>query len=472
MRTSMLLTGFVFLPLSVQAQAPLTLSQVTALAISASPALTAAQQGVLQAQARVGQAQAQRRFQITFNSTASLSGAGVYQPPPTYETFGTLQNTLTVPLPFGRRPGLVVTQAQEQRGAASAQLDSARLAVAGQAAADYYDLLRKNALLAVAQETLLEDQRALGDVQKRTNAGDAAGIDVLQAQVPVEAASAALEGAENDQAVARETLNSLLGRPLDSPLVLADVPPGSLALPYTLDQAEAFALQRSPDVRAAEASIRADRAALAAARLYRDPALSLQAIDIRSKDVTSFRSEDTVQAAVTLPLTDGGLGKAQVQEAQAALDGAEAQRETVRRETLAAVSAAYLTAQSRRRQVQSALASQTIAQITYDKTTLGYRSGLFPLLQVLTARAALTQARIAYTQAIYDAAAASATLSTAFAGAAPPVPTPLPITAPAPPTGAGGTSPAGAGTPGNSPSGTSTTGAGAGGSSAGGRGAP
>ena len=460
---------------SPAANAPLTLPQVTALAVQSSPALSVAQQNVAQAQARVGQAQAQRRFQITFNSTASLSNASVYQPPPTQETFGTLQNTLTVPLPIGKRPGLAITQAQAQRGAVSAQFDSARLALAGQIAVAYYDLLRKQALLAVAQETLTEDLRALGDAQKRNQAGDAAQIDVLQAQVPVAAAQAALDGAENDLDVAREALNSLIGRPLDSPLTIADVTPGSLVFPYTLAQAQNFALSRSPDLRAAEATIRADQAALAAARLYREPTVSVQAIDIRSKDVTSFRSEDTLQAAVTLPLADGGLGKAQVQEAQAALAGAKSQVEIIRRQALANVSAAYLTAQSRRRQIDAARTSQEIAQITYDKTTLGYRNGLFPLLQVLNARAALTQARIAYTQAIYDAAAASSALSNAFEGATPaasPSAAPAPPTLTAPATGANGTSPAGAGGPGTSPSGTSTTGTGTGGAGAGGRGAP
>ena len=252
------------------AQAPLTLDQITQMAADASPSLTAARQNVAQAQARAGQAQAQKRFQLTFNSTASLSNAKVYQPPPRQETFGTLQNTLTVPLPLGRRPGLAVTEAQEQQEAASAQLDSARLALAGQAASAYYDVLRKQALLAVAQQTLLEDQRALGDVQKRTAAGDAAQLDVLQAQVPVASAQAALDGAENDFAVAVETLNSLLGRPLDAPVLLADIPPNALALPYTLAQAEQFSLSRSPDLRAAEATVRADQAAIAAARLYRE----------------------------------------------------------------------------------------------------------------------------------------------------------------------------------------------------------
>jgi len=470
---ALLAAGPLLGPSVALAQAPLTLAQVTQMATDASPALSAARQTVAQASARTRQAEAGRRFQITFNSTASLSAASVYQPPPTYETFGTLQNTLTVPLPLGKRPRLAVTQAQELRGAALAQLDSARLSLVGQAAAAYYDVLRKQALLAVAKQTLAENQRALSDVQKRNDAGDAAQLDVLQAQVPVASAQSTLDGATNDLVVADETLNSLLGRPLDDPLVLADISPEALAPPYTLTQAVEFALTRSPDLRAAEATIRADKAALEAARLYREAAYSLQAIDIRSKDVTSFQSVDTIQASVTLPLSDGGLGRAQVQEAQAALLGATAQIEVVRRAITAGISAAYLTAQSRRRQVESARTAQGIAQITYDKTTLGYRNGLFPLLQVLNARAALTQARIAYTQALYDAASASTTLSTAFAGAVPPpaVPaTPIPVVAP--PTGAGGTSPAGAGTPGTTPAGNSTTGPNAGGANAGSRGGP
>ena len=461
---------------------PLTLAQANAQAAQSSPSLTSAAQSLAQARARVGQAQAQRRLQITFNSTASLSNAGVYQPPPSQETFGTLQNTLTVPLPLGARPGLAITQAQEQLGAAQAQYDSARLALAAQVAVAYFDLLRKQALLAVAQETLASDLRALGDAQKRQAAGDVAQLDVLQAQVPAASAQAALDGAENDLAVARQTLNSVLGRGLDADVAVAEVDAVAPVTSYTLDQARALAVQRSPDVRAADATVRADEAALSAARLYREPTLSLQAIDIRSKDVTSFSREDTVQAAVTLPLSDGGLGREQVREAQAALAGARAQVETTRRTVLASVSAAYLTAGSKRRQLAAALATQQIAQETYDKTRLGYQNGLFPLINVLNAQAALTQARIAYTQAVYDAAAAAAGLSAAFEGGTPtttpassttaPAPSP-PTTAPdAAGTGANGTSPAGANAPGTTPTGTSTTGTGAGGAGSGGRGTP
>ncbi len=453
--------------------ASLTLEQANAEAFEASPAIRLARQNLAQAEARIGQAQAQRHLQITFNSAISGSNASVLQPPPANETFGTLQNTLTVPLPLGAKPRLVMQQAQEQFLSVQAQFDAARLALAGQVASAYFDLLRKQALRAVAQETLAQVERALGDARKRNRAGDVAQIDVLQAQVPVASAQATLEGAENDLEVARQTLNSLLGQPLDAPLIIADIAPDLSPFPFTLDQARVAAAQRSPDVRAAEAGVRAAEFALAAARTYREPALSLQATDIRSSDQTSFSREDTVQAAVTLPLSDGGLGREQVREAEAALAGAKAQTEAARITAIANVSAAYLTAQSRRRQVVAARIAQEIAQTTYDKTVQGYQNGLFPLTQVLNAQAALTQARIAYTQAVYDAAAATSALTTAYQGATviPSIsspPTPAPPTA----TGAGGTAPAGAGSPTASPSGNTVTGTGTGGTTAGGGGKP
>jgi len=379
-------------PPPAQAAGPpaLTLNQAVSAALASDPAARAAVQQLAQAQARLGQVQAQRRSSITFNSTVSGSNASVIQPPPSSETFGTLQNTLTVPLPIGQRGRYTVRQADQQLSAAQAQYQAARLALAGQVTAAYYDLLRKQALMAMA--------------------------------------------------VAQQTLNDVTGRPIDALPRIADITGPPPVLPYTLVQARALAVQRSADVRAADATVRADEAALEAARLYREPAVSPQAIDIRSNDQTSFSRQDTLQASLTAPLSEGGLGREQVREA--------------------------------------ALAARGIAQLTYDKTILGYQNGLFPIINVLTAQNALAQACIAYVQALYDAASSESALEAAVSGgtvgnsAAPGT-----GTAPgnggtpsAKPTGAGGTSPAGAGNPGTSPSGTSPTGPGAGGATNGGRG--
>ena len=469
----------------VPTASPLTLSSAVAMALAVNPASRSASQQLAQAQARVAQAEAQRHFQITFNSTAGGSNADVIQPPPAHETFGTLQNTLTVPLPVGARPGLAVRQAQEQLAAAQAQYDSARFGLAAQVGTAYYDLLRKQALRLIAQETLAQAQRQLEETRRRNSAGDVPQLDVIRAQVPVASAEAQQIGAESDEAVARQTLNSLIGQDLDAPMAVAEVPPDATALPLTLEQARARALEFSPDIRAAEATVRADRAALASARLFREPTFSVQAIDIRSNDQTSFSREDTVQAAVTVPLSDGGLGRAQVREAEAALAQAQAQAETARRTVLAGVSAAYLNARSARRQIAAAQVTRDVAQISYEKTRLGYQNGLFPLSDVLNAQAALTQARIAYTQAVYNAAVAVGTLSAALNGGlmvppapnnggavVPPAPNNGGVGQAAPGAGNAGTSPAGANAPGTPPAGNSTTGNGPNGANMGGRGGP
>jgi outer membrane protein len=401
-------------PAAPGSPATVTLAGALTAALTTNPTARAATHQLAQARARVAQAEAQRRFQITLDTTGGGSNADVLQPPPAHETFGTLQNTLTIPLPIGARPRLAVEQARAALAAAQAQYDSARLTLADQVSMAYYDLLRKQALLQIAQETLAAAQRQLSEAERRHTAGDVPELDVLRAQVPVASAQAGVYQAENAAAVARETLNSLIGRPLDVSLEVAEVPPVAAALPYTLEEARSLALQYAPQIRTADATIRANEAALRSARRWREPTLSLQAFDLRSSDKTAFSREDTVQASLAFPLSDGGLGRARTREAQAALEQARAEAEAARRTTLVTVSSAYLTAQSSSRQVEAARVAQEIAQVSYDKTVLGYRNGLFPFTDVLNAQAALTQARIAYRQALYDAAVAISTLNNAI----------------------------------------------------------
>jgi outer membrane protein len=401
-------------PSSGSPAATVTLTSALTAALATNPTARAATQQLAQAQARTAQAEAQRRFQIVLDTTGGGSNASVLQPPPAHETFGTLQNTLTIPLPIGARPRLAVEQARAELAAAQAQYDSARLSLSLEVSTAYYDLLRKQALLQIAQETLAAAQRQLSEAERRHHAGDVPELDVLRAQVPVASARAGLYQAENAAAVARATLNSLIGNPLDAALDAAEVSLAATALPVTMEEARSAALQYAPPIRAADATVRAAEAAHRSARRWREPTLSLQAIDLRSNDKTAFSREDSILASVSIPLSDGGLGRAKIREAQAALEQAQVLAEAARRTTLVTVSSAYLTAQSSSRQIDAARVAQEIAQLSSDKTVLGYRNGLFPLTDVLNAQAALNQARIAYRQSLYDAAIAISTLNNAI----------------------------------------------------------
>ena len=394
--------------------APLTLGAATDAALTANPASVAAQQQLVQAQAKLAQALAGQRLQVSLTSSAGLSNAAVIQPPPNQETFYSAINTLTVPLPIGRKTRLAVSQANRQVAAAQAQLSGARLTLAAQVATAYYDLLRKQALLLITRDTLANAQRQQDEAQKRFRAGDVPELDVTRAGVPVATATASVASAEVAVTIARQTLNAALGKDLDEPTDAAPVAPESLtpaiSLPVTLEEARRRAREQSPEVIAAQATVQANEDALRIASLSREPTYELQAGDTGSNDKTAFSRLDSIQATIVIPLNDGGLARGQKSEAQAALTQAKAQVEVARRSAEATVSAAYLNAQSSLRQIDATRTVQEIAQTTYDKTLLGYQNGLFPLTDVLNAQSTLTQARIAYTQALYDAALASATL--------------------------------------------------------------
>jgi outer membrane protein len=414
-RTGIGLFACAFAPVGAQAQAAggLTLAQVTASALQVSPSVSIAQQTLAQARARLGQAQAGRRYQITFNSVASVSNGSIYQGPPSQETFGSLQNTLTIPLPFNPRLNALQRQAQAQLDAAQSQFAAARLTAAGQAQTAYFDLLKQRALLKTARENAAQAQAALQVAQKRYQDGVAPQLDILKAQVPAATAEAAVTQAESQVAVSSQTLNNLLGQPLDGEPSVADIA-ASPALTLSLNDARQQAVAASADVRAAQSNIQAAEAGLAAARLTRVPEFALQASDTRSKDVTGFGRLDTAQISVTLPLSDGGLARAQIQEADAVLMSSQTSLIQAKQTAALTAGTAYVTAQGALAQIAPTQTAVEIAQTTLAKTQEGYQAGLNPIIDVLNTQLALNQARIAHARAVYDAAAALATLNRAL----------------------------------------------------------
>ncbi len=416
------------------AQTPLTLDNALNGAITTNPTARASQQELALAGAQLASARAAAGFSVTLDSSLGLSNANVIQGPPNRENFNTLTNTLTVPLnvgPFGRRAKLSISQAEQELLAAQARFDAARLDLVGQVGGAYYNVLRQQALLQIARETEAQAVRQYQDAGKRFKLGDVPELDVTRARVPVANARAAEVGALNALAIARQTLNVLVGQPLDAPIDVEEVPFAATQLPFTLEEARTRAVEFSPAVRAADATVKANEVGLQIAKHSRDPLLALQASDVRSNDQTGFRSLDTVQATISIPLSDGGASKAARKAAQATLEGSRAQAEAARQTTLVAVSAAYLTAQSSQKQLDAAREARDIAQIAYDKTVRGYTLGLFPFADVLTAGNELRLARTAYAQSLYDAANAVSTLGNTVNQGATTLPTPGDGSAPA-----------------------------------------
>jgi outer membrane protein len=397
----------------------ITLQQSLSLAAASSPTTAASVANVALAKATVSQTEAARHFQLTFNSTGSYSNATLNQPPPDQESFGTVQNSLTIPLPIGSRSELLASASRYQLVAAEASYQSALLTLDHSVSSAFFDLLRQQALVAASQsDATLADQED-SDTSLRNKAGDVPQLDVLRAEVRSSSAHSELLRQQEALTTARETLNDLVGWPLDTPSTAFDDLDLPISPSYTIGDARMSAIIASPDVFAAENTVLADKEALVAATQYNTPALSLQALDARGGDVTSFSRQDTVQASVTVPLDDGGLEKAQIAAAQASLAQATAQESAARKAVIVAVSTEYVELQSSLSEVQSTQMEQALAQTTYDKTRLGYLNGLYPLTDVLSSESALAQAQTDSIQAVYDAKSASYALSVAVGMSAP-----------------------------------------------------
>jgi len=387
----------------------LSLADAIAMATAKSPAVYAAQQAWAEAEARVDQARAQTRVTLSFNSTASESNAAVATPPPDHETFGSIVNSITMPVPLGRRPTLAVAQAEAQAAAAKAQFTAAERTQTLAVINAYFDLLKKQSQLVDAQLNLDQAQRQLDDASLRNKAGDVPELDVIRAQVPVAQAEAGVVQAQNAIDIAGEALNAAIGRQISTPVIVTT--PSTETGTQSLDDVERLAVEGSGDIAAARSTITAQQVALESAKHWRDPALSLQASDTRGGDVTSFSHQDTIQASITIPLTDGGLVHGQRDEATAAINQAGAQLATSILTVQASAASAYHNAVTTRKLADSAKAALDIAQTAYEKTAHGYHSGLFPLTDLLNAQTSLAQTRSTYTQALYDAGAAAATLN-------------------------------------------------------------
>lgn len=398
------------------ASSTITLDDAIALSTSDNPTVNVARQQWAQARARVDEARAATRVTVSFNSTAGESNADVATPPPASESFGSIVNSITLPLPIGRKPGVLVSEADAQADAAEASYAGAVRTQTNAVIAAYFDLLKKESQLSDAQLAFGDAQRQQDEAEKRNKAGDVPDLDVIRAEVPVASAQAAVAEAASAVDIARETLNAAIGRPISTPVdvvATAEEAPTSL----TQEDVERRAVDNSADVTAARSTLSAEQSAYEAAKLWREPQIALTASDARSGDVTALSRQDMIAASITVPLSDGGLASGQRREAEAAITQAKAQVDASTLSTQAAAASAYHNAVTTRQVAETVKTALDLAQTAYDKTMRGYQNGLFPLTDLLSAQAALAQTRGAYTEALYDAGAAQATLDAMMAPA-------------------------------------------------------
>lgn len=235
---------------------------------------------------------------------------------------------------FGaNRSGLNAAEADIR--ASEASLGDVQVSVAAEVALDYIQLRGQQAQLAIALSNLDSQQETLQITDWRAQAGLITALEVEQARTATEQTRAQIPALEAGIAQTRHALAVLCGQAPDAlQAQLEKSQPVPLAPPNLALSIPAQTLRQRPDVRAAEHRVTAALARVSAADAARYPGFSIGgSIGLNALTLAGLTKGASVVnallASVSVPLFDGGAGKAQVRAQEATLEQARVAYQSV-----------------------------------------------------------------------------------------------------------------------------------------------
>lgn len=463
---------------------PLTVDDVVGISLATNPQLAQASAALLLAQGRRSEAATalnpslSGNFTYTRLNTGEVVNFGGQSVTVAFADQPVFSLSATLPIDIAGMLRAAVSQAQFQEIAARLDVNRARNQVVQGVKTAFYNALRAEALVAVAQETLRNTLDQLSDAQKKFQAGVVARFDVIQAQTNVANAQQDRIQAENQVSVAMAQLKNAMGVNIDAPIeiaqrgaveeppgvepptapsvvqgageappshdlrgappVSAPNPPGEPAPPPTApevvsdplaDLGPAYrnvldeALKTRPEILQADASVAASQKGVFIARRTLYPTLGITGSAVYQANVGAFsplNPSEQIAVSLTVPIYEAGLARARVVQARADVATAETNRRIAIDSVTLDVREAYLTLIQTRARV--AVANQALgeARESFRLARVRYNAGvssaagISPLIEVSNAQTALTQAESNQVSALYDYNNARAALDSAI----------------------------------------------------------
>jgi outer membrane protein TolC len=295
-------------------------------------------------------------------------------------------------------------RAEYRRTLAAEALAQAKAGIAARglfstAVQDYYALAVAQRKLVNAQQSLRDAQAFQDITQKQETGGEAAHADVVKAQLQTQQRERDLADAQLAIDKARLALAVLLFPDFQQNFNVVDdleqAPPLG-----TFDEVQTQALAKSPELRAAQASIQQEEAGVSAARAAYLPVLSLDYFYGIEANQLALHNRDnqnllgsSAQAGLTIPLWNWGATQSKVRQAQLRQQQAKLELSLAQRQLLANLNSYYNEARLAQTQLASLRASLDLARESLRLTNLRYQAGEATALEVVDAQSTLAAAR-------------------------------------------------------------------------------
>ncbi|MGD0577379.1 MAG: TolC family protein [Bryobacteraceae bacterium] len=243
-------------------------------------------------------------------------------------------------------------------------------------------------------------------------------IDVLRAQVQLEAEQQRLIAAENDVEKMKLSLAQAIGLPLTQRYRLTDRLSAESLPSFTVEQALEKAYENRSDYRSAQALVKAAEFARRAAVAERYPSVGAS-IDYGTIGQSMVQNHGTFTAAigVTIPVFEGGRIDSKILEADATLKQRAAERDALRSRIEFEVRSVFLDLKSSLDQVNLARNALKLAETQVAQSQDRFAAGVANNLEVVQAQQALAVANDNYISSLFAYNLAKGTLARA-AGAA------------------------------------------------------
>jgi outer membrane protein len=405
----------------------LTLDQAVQIAERQAPQLRQSASQTEAARARALQARApllpqvngSASYQRATGNYASRPGAlpnsqGFQVPSPSFDTFNYfsfgLQATLLL-YDFGQTTGkwhAAEASAEAQKETAQAT----RLQVILSVRTAYFNARAQKALVGVAREQLVNQERHLSQIEGFVKVGTRPEIDLAQARTDRANARVQLIGAENASTVARALLNQAMGVEGTTDYEVADE-----ALPAVPGEDQppeahmAEALRARPEFLSLEQQIRSQEMTLRSIRGSRWPSIGVSTgFTDAGSQIDNLAWNWSATASLSWPLYQGGLTKAQVSEASATLAGLAAQRDLVRQQVRVEVEQARLGVRAAKAGLGAADEALENARVRLQLAEGRYQTGVGNVIELGDAQVALTNAAAQKVQSEYNLATARSQL--------------------------------------------------------------
>lgn len=310
---------------------------------------------------------------------------------------GTVQANASWELDFFGKNRTALEAAIGQVRAAEADAQAARMLLASNVARGYFQWVKINAQLAVAERTLAQREQARKLVQDRLTAGLDTQLELQQSESALPDARLQIELLKEQQALTLNALSALSGQQ-NKPLALVNSAYTAIKTVATTTAIPLDLLGRRADIVAARWRVEAATQDVASARTLFYPNVNLvafagfQSIGF-DKLLKSGSEQWGVGPAIRLPLFEAGHLRANLRGKSADLDGAIASYNALVMDAVRDVADQLASSQAITRQQAEQGSAQASAETAFSIALQRYQAGLGTYLNVLSAETSVLAQR-------------------------------------------------------------------------------